>query len=52
MVRVEVEIPVFLILALYGGERPILHVMKQPPDTHWIGGWVGIRSSTNGGKRK
>jgi hypothetical protein len=46
---VDVQIHVFLTLALVGGEwsasRPSSFTPEErAPSTHWIGGWVGPRT--------
>jgi hypothetical protein len=47
---VDADIHVFLTLAVVGGEwsasRPVrFNPVERAPDTHWIGGWVGLRTS-------
>jgi hypothetical protein len=47
---VEVQLHVFLILALDGSERSASHPnhftpIERTPSTQWIGGWVGPRAS-------
>jgi hypothetical protein len=47
---VDIQIHIFLTLALVGGDRSAsrpaaLLSGKDPPGTHWIGGWVGPRAS-------
>jgi hypothetical protein len=55
---VDVQIHVFLISALFGGEwsasRPFrLTPEERAPSTHWIGGWVGPKAGLdNVEKRK
>jgi hypothetical protein len=49
-VGVDVQIHIFLTLALVGGEwsasRPGLFTPgERAPSSHWIGGWVGPRAS-------
>jgi hypothetical protein len=46
---VDVQIHIFLTLALVGGEWSASHLSQFTPveiatGTHWIGGWVGPRT--------
>jgi len=47
---VDVQLHTFLTLALDGGEWSVSHPShftpgERAPDTHWIGAWIGPRSS-------
>jgi hypothetical protein len=42
--RVDVQIHIFLTLALVGSEWSASHPRERTPGTHWIGGWVGPRA--------
>jgi hypothetical protein len=41
---VDVEIRIFLTLALVGDEWSVSHPGRSTPRTYWIGGWVGLQS--------
>jgi hypothetical protein len=43
---VDVQIHVFLTLALVGGERSASRPGDRAHSTHWIGGWVGPRNQS------
>jgi hypothetical protein len=56
-VGVDVEIHVFLTLALVGGEwsasrRGPFTPEERVPGTHWIGGWVGPRAGLDDMERR
>jgi hypothetical protein len=55
--EVDVQIHIFLISALVGGEwstsRPGRFTTgERTPDTHWIGDWVDLRAGLDNLKKK
>jgi hypothetical protein len=51
--EVDVQIHLFLTSALVGDQWSALPLGKEPPGTHWIGGWADPRASLdNMEKRK
>jgi hypothetical protein len=44
---VDVEIHIFLTLALFAGEWSASRPGRFTPGTHWIGGWLGPRAGLN-----
>jgi hypothetical protein len=43
----ELQLHVFLTLAVDGGERSASSPDCIIPHTHWIGGWVGLGAGMN-----